>query len=215
MAEELSEPVRRVVGAAEAEARTLRHDHIGTEHLLLGVLSEPQQIGARALASVGLTLAAARVQVMRAVGLPAEPSPPQLPVTPPARAALAGALREAIELGRTTAGPEHVLLALLRERDGVGVRVLLGAGVDPRRLREEVRALSEATTVAPPAAREAAGGGGAGAVTAQADQGEAAAFALLGILAAGGPAADLLREHGVDEAAARALLPTGRAGRDA
>jgi ATP-dependent Clp protease ATP-binding subunit ClpC len=141
MAEELSEPLRRVVGAAEGEARTLRHDHVGTEHLLLGVLSEPEEVGARALTAAGVTLAGARAQVMRAVGLPAGPSPPHLPITPAAQAALAGALREAIELGSTAPGPEHVLLALLRERDGVGVRVLLAAGVDPRRLREDVRAL--------------------------------------------------------------------------
>jgi ATP-dependent Clp protease ATP-binding subunit ClpC len=204
VAEELSEAVRRLVGAAEAEARTLRHDHIGTEHLLLAVLSEPQQVGARALAAFGLTLADARAQVMRAVGLPADPSPPQLPITPPARDALAGALREAIELGRTTAAAEHVLLALLRERDGVGVRVLVGAGVDPRRLREAVRALSEAAAVVPAGPREAAGA--AGGAAGEGHHGEAGAFALLGILAAGGPAAELLRRHGIDESSARGLL---------
>jgi ATP-dependent Clp protease ATP-binding subunit ClpA len=204
MAEELSEPLRRVVGAAEGEARTLRHDHIGTEHLLLGVLSEPEEVGARALAAAGVTLAGARAQVMRAVGLPAGPSPPHLPITPPARAALAGALREAIELGRTAPRPEHVLLALLRERDGVGVRLLLAAGVDPRRLREDVRALGEAATAVP-----SVPSGAASAAEDPADahgHREAGAFALLGILAAGGPAAELLRRHGVDEAAARALL---------
>jgi ATP-dependent Clp protease ATP-binding subunit ClpC len=213
VAEELSEPVRGLVAAAETEARTLRHDHIGTEHLLLGVLSEPREVGARALAALGLTLADARAQVMRAVGLPAAPSPPRLPITPPARDALAGALREAIELGRTIAGPEHVLLALLRERDGVGVRVLVGAGVDPRRLREEVRAQSEAAGAASPspgAAADAVEG-----AAAEGHRGEAGVFALLGILAAGGPAAGLLRRHGVDEAAARALLDERRAGRRA
>jgi ATP-dependent Clp protease ATP-binding subunit ClpC len=211
VAEELSEAVRRLVGAAEAEARTLRHDHIGTEHLLLAVLSEPQQVGARALAAFGLTLADARAQVMRAVGLPADPSPPQLPITPPARDALAGALREAIELGRTTAAAEHVLLALLRERDGVGVRVLVGAGVDPRRLREAVRALSEAAAVVPAGPRAAAGG--AGGAAGEGHHGEAGAFALLGILAAGGPAAELLRRHGIDESAARGLLDEMGGGR--
>jgi ATP-dependent Clp protease ATP-binding subunit ClpA len=207
MAEELSEPLRRVVGAAEGEARTLRHDHIGTEHLLLGVLSAPEEVGARALTAAGVTLAGARAQVMRAVGLPAGPSPPHLPITPPARAALAGALREAIEFGRTAPGPEHVLLALLRERDGVGVRVLLAAGVDPRRLREDVRALGEAAAAVPAAAPVPSGGASAAEAPAEAHgHREAGAFALLGILAAGGPAAELLRRHGVDEAAARALL---------
>jgi ATP-dependent Clp protease ATP-binding subunit ClpC len=198
-----SDAADRVVAAAEEEARTLRHDHVGTEHLLLGVLSLPDEVGARALAALGLELAAARAQVMRAVGLPGEPSPPELPVTPPARDALAGALREAIDLGSTIVRPEHVLLALLRERDGVAMRVLLGAGVDPRRLREEVRALSEAGVTASPGPSAEPG------VAAPARGGATGAYALLGILAEGGPAAALLRAHGVDEAAVSALLEAG------
>ena len=107
-AEQLSDAASEVVVAAEREARTLRHTRIGTEHLLLGVLGRPDEVGARALAKLGVA------QVMRIVGLPETPSPPTLPMTPPARDALAGALREAIELGFTTVGPEHVLLAELR-----------------------------------------------------------------------------------------------------
>jgi ATP-dependent Clp protease ATP-binding subunit ClpC len=207
VAGDFSDAANRVVAAAEEEARTLRHDHVGTEHLLLGVLSLPGEVGARALAALGLELAAARAQVMRAVGLPEAPSPPQLPVTPPARDALAGALREAIELGRTTVGPEHVLLALLRERDGLAMRVLLGAGVEPRRLREEVRGLSDAATAAQAQAQPVAPAGAAGRAPAQG--GAAGAYALLGVLAEGGPAAALLRAHGVDEAAVSALLESG------
>ena len=188
-----------VLAAAEREARTLRHTRIGTEHLLLGVLGRADEPGARALAALGVTLGAARAQVMRIVGLPETPSPPTLPLTPPARDALAGALREAIELGGTTVGAEHVLLAVLRERDGVAVRILRDAGVDPRRLRDEIasataeiaaESTAAATAGAPVAAVDAAVG----------------AHALLGVLAAGGPAAALLREHGVDEAAVRGLL---------
>jgi len=188
-----------VLAAAEREARTLRHTRIGTEHLLLGVLGRADEPGARALAALGVTLGAARAQVMRIVGLPETPSPPTLPLTPPARDALAGALREAIELGGTTVGAEHVLLAVLRERDGVAVRILRDAGVDPRRLRDEIasataeiaaESTAAATAGAPVAAVDAAVG----------------AHALLGVLAAGGPAAALLREHGVDEVAVRGLL---------
>ena len=206
MRERFSDAATAAVASAEEEARTLRHDHIGTEHLLLGVLAQENEVGARALVAMGVTLGEARAQVMRIVGLPDGPSPPDLPTTPPARDALAGALREAIELGDTVVGTEHVLLALLRERDGVAVRVLLGAGVDPRRLREEVRALAAASS---------RGGGGAapgGAGGAPAPSGTpapghvAGAYALLGVLAAGGPAADLLRARGVDEAAVSDLL---------
>jgi ATP-dependent Clp protease ATP-binding subunit ClpA len=196
-AEPLSDGERAVVAAAESEARKLHHDRLGTEHLLLGVLSHPDEPGARALAKLGVTLGPTRAQVMRIVGLPETPSPPALTQTPMARGALAGALREAIEAGETTVASEHVLLALLRERDSLAVRVLRDAGVDPRTLREEVAAAA--------AAPRQAGDGAAGL---PGDDGGAAlgAHVLLGVLAAGGPAADLLRRHGVDEAAVRELL---------
>jgi hypothetical protein len=99
-----------------------------------------------------------------------------------------------------------VLLAVLRERDGVAVRVLLGAGVDPRRLREEVRALAAAGVGAAPAEAGTAAGAQPGAPTPDRLVG---GYALLGVLAAGGPAAELLRSRGVDEAAIAELLRRG------
>jgi ATP-dependent Clp protease ATP-binding subunit ClpA len=137
---------------------------------------------------------------MRIVGLPETPSPPALTRTPMARGALAGALREAIEVGCTTVSSEHLLLAMLRERDSLAVRVLRDAGVDPRRLREEIAA---AAAVPVPAA---AGDASPDADPMAADGAALGAHVLLGVLAAGGPAADLLRAHGVDEAAVGALL---------
>ena len=198
-AEPLSDGEREVVAAAEAEARKLHHGRLGTEHLLLGVLSRPDEPGARALAKLGVTLAPTRAQVMRIVGLPETPSPPALTQTPMARGALAGALREAIEAGETTVSSEHVLLAMLRERDSLAVRVLRDAGVDPRRLRDEIAAAA-AAPVSP------AGGGAPDTDPMPADGSALGAHVLLGVLAAGGPAADLLRAHGVDEAAVGALL---------
>jgi ATP-dependent Clp protease ATP-binding subunit ClpC len=192
MFEHYTESARLVVAAAQEEARTLRHDHIGTEHLLLGVLHQDAEPGARALAALGVGLGDARAQVVRIVGLPEEPSPAQLPTTPAARDALGNALREAIELGGTRVGPEHVLLAVLRERDGVAVRVLLGLGTDQRRVREAVR---QAVRTAEPREDDEA-------VPADAT----GAYALLGLLAAEGPAAALLRAHGIDEEVARRLL---------
>jgi ATP-dependent Clp protease ATP-binding subunit ClpA len=217
-AEPLSDGAREVVAAAEAEARTLHHARLGTEHLLLGVLSRPDEPGARALAKLGVTLGPTRAQIMRIVGLPETPSPPgELSLTPMARDALAGALREAIEIGHTAVAPEHVLLALLRERDSLAVRVLRDAGIDPRRLREEVSAEAAAGrapkaaggAARPPAATPAARAGASATRAGGADparRGALGAYALLGVLAAGGPAADFLREHGVDEAAVRELL---------
>jgi ATP-dependent Clp protease ATP-binding subunit ClpA len=198
-AEPLSDGERAVVAAAEAEARKLRHDRLGTEHLLLGVLSHPDEPGARALAKLGVTLGPTRAQVMRIVGLPETPSPPALTHTPMARSALGGALREAIEAGHTTVASEHVLLAMLRERDSLAVRVLRDAGVDPRTLREEVAAAAAAPS-------PTATGRGDAPDPGPGDGTALGAHVLLGVLAAGGPAADLLRAHGVDEAAVGALL---------
>src|SRR3954466_4390151 len=130
--------------------------------MLLGVLSRPDGPGARALAGLGVTLGKARAQVMRIVGLPETPSPPELPLTPPARDALAGSLREAIELGETEAGAEHVLLALLRERDSVAVRVLRDAGVDARRLREAIAAAASEPRGGARRRRRPRGGAGGG-----------------------------------------------------
>jgi ATP-dependent Clp protease ATP-binding subunit ClpC len=192
MFEHYTEPARLAVAAAQEEARTLRHDHIGTEHLLLGVLPQGAEPGARALAALGVRLGDARAAVVRIVGLPDEPSPAQLSTTPAARDALGNALREAIELGGTRVGPEHVLLAVLRERDGVAMRVLLGLGVDQRRVREAVR---QALATAEPRAEDKA-----------AIVDATGAYALLGLLAADGPAAALLRAHGIDEAVAHRLL---------
>jgi ATP-dependent Clp protease ATP-binding subunit ClpC len=194
---------RAAVESAESEARTLRHDHIGTEHLLLGVLAQTDAAGARALGAMGVTLGGARADIMRIVGLPDAPSPPDLPLTPAARDALAGALREAIEAGQTDVGPEHVLLALLRERDGVAARVLVSAGVESRRLRDEIRAPSPAA--GGPGAPPADGTAPVDAAAAASDR-VLGAYALLGLLAAGGPAAALLREHGIDEGAVGDLL---------
>jgi ATP-dependent Clp protease ATP-binding subunit ClpC len=198
-----SDAAADVVAAAEREARTLRHTRIGTEHLLLGVLGRTDEAGARALDRLGVTLGAARAQVMRIVGLPETSSPPTLPLTPPARDALAGALREAIELGETTVASQHILLAILRERDSVAVRVLRDAGIAPGRLREEIAAASAA---AADEARDAGAATGRPAFGPPAIDGAVGAHALLGVLAAGGPAAELLRAHGVDEVAVRALL---------
>jgi ATP-dependent Clp protease ATP-binding subunit ClpA len=194
--EPLSTAERELVAAAEQEARRLHHARLGTEHLLLGVLSRPDEPGARALAKLGVTLGPTRAQVMRIVGLPEMPSPPALTHTPMARSALGGALREAIESGETTVASEHVLLAMLRERDSLAVRILRDAGVDPRRLRDEVAAAAAAPSERKRSEPDVVDTDGAA----------LGAHVLLGVLAAGGPAADLLRAHGVDEAAVGALL---------
>jgi ATP-dependent Clp protease ATP-binding subunit ClpC len=137
--ERFTERARQVVVLAQEEARALRHNFIGTEHVLLGLLREEQGIAARVLESLGVTIEAAREQVVRIVGRgDDEPAPGQIPFTPRAKKVLDLALREALSLGHNWIGTEHVLLGLAREDDGVAMQILLDHGVTSDRIRDEV-----------------------------------------------------------------------------
>jgi ATP-dependent Clp protease ATP-binding subunit ClpC len=136
--ERFTERARQVVVLAQDEARTLKHDHIGTEHLLLGLLREEEGLAARALATLGIHEEEARAQVAGRVGPGTEIKTGQVPFTRRAKEVLELALREALSLGHNYIGTEHILLGMVREDGGVGARVLadLGAGAD--RVRAEV-----------------------------------------------------------------------------
>jgi hypothetical protein len=141
-------PARQAVVLAQEEAKRLRHEYVGTEHLLLGLLAEgavePQGAGdgggvaAQALRDAGITLEAARAGLVELVP-PGEPAPSgQLPFTPRAKKVLELALREAMHLRHDHIGTEHLLLGLLREGEGLAVQLIVSAGVPPDRLREAV-----------------------------------------------------------------------------
>jgi ATP-dependent Clp protease ATP-binding subunit ClpC len=121
--ERFTERARQVVVFAQEEARTLRHNYIGTEHLLLGLLREGGA-AARALEPFDVTYEEVQAQVARIVGQGDEITPGQIPFTPRAKKVLELSLREALNNGDNDIGPEHILLGLLREGDGVGARIL-------------------------------------------------------------------------------------------
>ncbi len=114
MFERFTEQARQVVVLAQEEARTLRHDYIGTEHLLLGLLREENGLAARACASLNIDVERVRAQVVGIVGPRDEVASGQLPFTPRAKKVLELALREALSLGHNYIGTEHVLLGLDR-----------------------------------------------------------------------------------------------------
>jgi ATP-dependent Clp protease ATP-binding subunit ClpC len=118
-----------VVRAAE-EARRLDHQHIGTEHLLLGILHDGQGAAATALAGFGVSLDAVRRQVEETVGRGVERSGAHLRFTLPAQQAIEYALAEAERREHSSAGAEHLLLGLLREREDTAVQVLVALGAD-------------------------------------------------------------------------------------
>ena len=136
-----SDRARRVVVLAQDEARRLQHDYIGTEHLLLGLLAEGEGIGARALQGAGITLDGARAGIAEIVGCGEGTPGRHIPFVPRAKKVLELALRESLRLNHNYIGTEHILLGLLREGEGAGVRFLIVAGVQPDQLRTSVLAL--------------------------------------------------------------------------
>lgn len=178
MFERFNEQARQAVVLAQEEARDLRHDYIGAQHLLLGVMrADPE-------------LAAVDPAEIRALLEPGEgDSPDQMPFSAVAKRGLEQALREAMALGHRRISPAHILLALAAER---AVRDLLGqAGADELIDRERTTARAIADQHDRPA-----------------HDPRTDARLVAAVLEAGGPVATLLRDHGVDEATLQPFLET-------
>ena len=123
---------------AQEEARDLNHAFIGTEHILLGLIREGEGVAAKALDALGVTFDVVREKVEEAIGSNTNPSPGSPPFTPRAKKVLELSLREALQLGHTYIGTEHILLGLIREGEGVAAQVLIGLDVDLDRARQQV-----------------------------------------------------------------------------
>ena len=138
MFERFTDRARRVVVLAQEEARILSHNYIGTEHLLLGLIGEGEGVAAKALESLGISLAAVRQQVVEIIGQGQQAPGGHIPFTPRAKKVLELAQREAHALGHDYIGTEHILLGLIREGDGVAAQVLVNLGADLNRVRQQV-----------------------------------------------------------------------------
>jgi ATP-dependent Clp protease ATP-binding subunit ClpA len=130
---------------AQAEARRLKHNYTGPEHLLLGLLHTEGGLAAEVLESLGVRLDDARWQVERMVGTGDMDSPEALPFTPRAKKIIELALREALRLDHNYIGSEHLLLAVVDEPDSVACRILLAFNADPPKVRDKlIRRLPQA-----------------------------------------------------------------------
>jgi ATP-dependent Clp protease ATP-binding subunit ClpA len=138
MFERFTEPAHQVVVLAQAEARTLRHNYIGTEHLLLGLLGEKEGPAARVLESLDVTLERARHRVVQIVGSGEEVTAGQIPFKPRAKKVLGLALNEALSLGHNYIGTEHILLGIVRENEGAAIQILLDFHADSEKVRTAV-----------------------------------------------------------------------------
>src|SRR5215218_5606482 len=189
MFETFTPAARRVLALGAEEARTLGHGHLGTEHLLLGLIAEGEGAAARSFARLGVTLDAARQQVLAEVAQTAgPPGGGQPPVTPRARGTLAAAPRQALGLKDEGVDTEHILLALLIERDARTASILSGLGCPPDLLRTTV--LAERTRRRPP------------------DDGDG----LLALAREGGVAARALADLGITAEALEAAVERARGG---
>jgi ABC-type polysaccharide/polyol phosphate export permease len=143
MFERFTDEARRVILSGQQEARQRGEVEIGTEHVLLGLVGEHDCDGAKALERLEISPAAVRVQVEQRVGCGegAAAHTDPIPFTPPAKRVLELSSREAVRLGHREIGSEHILLGMVRERDGVAAQVLVELGADLPRTRETVVAL--------------------------------------------------------------------------
>ena len=135
MFERLTDQARRVVVLAQEEARRLRHDYVGSEHLLLGILAVQDGGAARTLVSLGVTLELARDRIVRTVGRGEQDSPGAIPFTPRAKKLLVLALEEALNRSDDYIGTQHILLAVVSEDEAVAAGILRDLGVDLERAR--------------------------------------------------------------------------------
>ncbi|HEY1279099.1 MAG TPA: Clp protease N-terminal domain-containing protein [Acidimicrobiales bacterium] len=155
MFERFTARARNAVVLAQEEARRLDHNYIGTEHVLLGLLREPEGVAGRALRRLGISLEAVRSSIEQIIGRGGE-RPPEghIPFTPRAKKVLELSLREALQLGHNYIGTEHILLGLIREGEGVAAQILVQRGADLERVRKmvmeelgRVRATADATAI--------------------------------------------------------------------
>ena len=159
MFERFTERARRVVVLAQEEARRLNHNHIGTEHILLGLIHEGEGVAAASLESLGISLEAVREQIEGIIGQGRAAPTGNIPYTPRARKVLELSLREALQLGHNHIGTEHILLGLIREGRGAAAQVLVRLGADLARVREQViQMLEDAQGEEEPGTRRAAKG---------------------------------------------------------
>jgi ATP-dependent Clp protease ATP-binding subunit ClpA len=138
MFERFTHRARRVVVLAQEEARLLNHNYLGTEHLLLGLISEGQGVATTAMESLGISLEAVRAQVEEIIGQGQSAPTGHIPFSPRAKKVLELSLREAKQLGHNYIGTEHILLGLIREGEGVAAQVLVRLGADLSRVRQQV-----------------------------------------------------------------------------
>lgn len=138
MFERFSDRARRVIVLAQEEAKELRHNYIGTEHILLGLIKNGDGIAANALKELEIAYDKVREQVIEMIGTGQQVPSGHIPFTPRAKKVLELSLREALQLGHNYIGTEHILLGLVKEGEGVASQVIVKLGQSLMTVRQLV-----------------------------------------------------------------------------
>ncbi|MCS7308803.1 MAG: ATP-dependent Clp protease ATP-binding subunit [Armatimonadota bacterium] len=149
MWQRFTERARRVIFYAQEEAGRLGENYVSTEHLLLGLVREPDSVAARILERMGVSLSRVRSEIERQVSRGEGRLGQETQLTPRAKRVIDLAYDEARQLNNNYIGTEHLLLGLIREGEGLAGRVLAKLGVDLERARREVMALQSSDSGAP------------------------------------------------------------------
>lgn len=138
MFERFTEKALQVIMLAQEESRRLGHNFVGTEQILLGLIGEGSAVAYKVLKSLGVTIKEARLEVERLIGRGTGFVAVEIPFTPRAKKILEMAMQQARDFGHSYIGTEHLLLALLEDKDGVAIRVLVNLGVNLSKVKSEV-----------------------------------------------------------------------------
>ncbi len=149
MFERFTDRAIQVILLAQEECRRLGHNFVGSEQILIGLLLEDTSLAATVLKELGLTLSSARAEVEKIVGRGAGFVGPEIPFTPKAKQVLEQAIEEARQLTQDYIGPEHLLLGLTQEPEGVAGKILQNLGIDLAQVRTEVIRITGSAAAVP------------------------------------------------------------------
>ena len=139
MFERFTSPARKSLIAAQQAAKDSGAGFIGTEHMVCGLLCDPESIATAALTEAGLTYDEVMAEIVKLhVGPVVEDQGSSPNFTPRAKKVMEFSLREALQLGASYIGPEHLLLGIIREAEGTGITIMVTLGVDPGMLRNRL-----------------------------------------------------------------------------
>lgn len=138
MFERFTDRARRVVVLAQESARELKHHMLGTEHVLIGIITEGDGVGARVLADLDITREKVIAKVIELVGEGDRKIDGPIPFTDRSKKSLELALREALQLGHNYIGTEHLLLGVIRQGEGAAAEILASLGLDLDAARKAV-----------------------------------------------------------------------------